>query len=468
MATADTTTASRPEDERLAPPRLISFGLQHILSMFGGVIAVPIIVGNAAGLDGPQIGTLLACALFVSGAATLLQTLGLPFFGSQLPLVQGISFASVATMLSIIGDDGQGGLQAVFGAVIVAALIGLVISPFFSEIIHFFPPVVTGSIITVIGLSLMPVAAGWITGQAEIGGEPNPAYLDPGNIGLAFLTLLFVLVMTKIPTLSRMAILLSLVLGTIVALIVGKTDFDGVGDASVFALPEPFAFGGPVFEIGAIVSMTIVVLVVMVETTADILAVGTIIGTKVTPRRVGDGLRADMLSSALAPVFNSFPATAFAQNVGLVALTGVSSRYVVAAGGLILLLLGLSPIAAAVVGVIPLPVLGGAGIVLFGIVAASGIRTLSQVKYRDNNNLVLVAAAVGFGMLPVVSQDFWSEFPEWFVTIFDSGISSCALMAVVLNIFFNMILPGTPEQPTGTAAGPPVMVREEELAPVEH
>ena len=175
-----------------------------------------------------------------------------------------------------------------------------------------------------------------------------------------------------------------------------------------------------------------------------------------------------MLSSALAPVFNSFPATAFAQNVGLVALTGVSSRYVVAAGGLILLLLGLSPIAAAVVGVIPLPVLGGAGIVLFGIVAASGIRTLSQVKYRDNNNLVLVAAAVGFGMLPVVSQDFWSEFPEWFVTIFDSGISSCALMAVVLNIFFNMILPGTPEQPTGTAAGPPVMVREEELAPVEH
>ena len=194
MATADTTTATRPEDERLAPPRLMSFGLQHILSMFGGVIAVPIIVGNAAGLDGPQIGTLLACALFVSGAATLLQTLGLPFFGSQLPLVQGISFASVATMLSIIGDDGQGGLQAVFGAVIVAALIGLVISPFFSEIIHFFPPVVTGSIITVIGLSLMPVAAGWITGQAEIGGEPNPAYLDPGNIGLAFLTLLFVLV----------------------------------------------------------------------------------------------------------------------------------------------------------------------------------------------------------------------------------------------------------------------------------
>ena len=146
------------------------------------------------------------------------------------------------------------------------------------------------------------------------------------------------------------------------------------------------------------------------------------------------------------------------------ALTGIKSRFVVAAGGLILVALGLSPLMAAVVGVIPLPVLGGAGIVLFGIVAASGIRTLSQVQYRDNNNLVLVAAAIGFGLLPVVSNEFWSEFPEWWVTIFDSGISSASIMAVVLNIFFNMILPGTPEQPTSIAAAPPVMVREKEIA----
>jgi xanthine permease len=458
------TDTTRPEDERLPVPTLFGYGVQHILSMFGGVIAVPIIVGNAAGLSGPEIGTLLACALFVSGAATLLQTLGLPFFGSQLPLVQGISFASVATMLSIIGDEGKDGLQNVFGAVIVAALIGLAISPFFSQIIRFFPPVVTGSIITVIGLSLMPVAAGWITGQPELGGEPNPAYLDPGNIGLAFLTFAFVLALTKVPTLSRLSILLGLVLGTIVALIVGKASFDGVGDASVFAFPEPFAFGGPAFEVGAIVSMTIVILVIMVETTADLLAVGTIIATKVDPRRVGDGLRADMAASALAPVFNSFPATAFAQNVGLVALTGIKSRFVVAAGGAILLVLGLSPLLAAVVRVIPLPVLGGAGIVLFGIVAASGIRTLSQVSYRDNNNLVIVAASVGFGLLPVVSPEFWTEFPEWFVTIFDSGISSAALMAVVLNVFFNMWLEGVPEAPGTVAAGPPIFVREEEIA----
>ena len=432
-------TPTRPEDERLSVPTLIGYGTQHILSMFGGVIAVPIIVGTAAGLSGPQIATLLSCALFVSGAATLLQTLGLPFFGSQLPLVQGISFASVATMLSIIGDDGEDGLRTVFGAVIIAGLIGLALSPFFSQVVRFFPPVVTGSIITVIGLSLMPVAAGWITGQAEIGGEPNPDFANPGEIGLALLTLAIVLVLTKVPKLSRLAILLGLLLGTTMAWLVGKTDFSGVGDASVLSLPEPFAFGGPTFQISAIVSMTIVILVTMVETTADLLAVGRIVGTKVDARRVGDGLRADMTACVLAPIVNSFPATAFAQNVGLVALTQIKSRFAVAVGGLILLVLGLSPQLAALVGVIPLPVLGGAGIVLFGIVAATGIRTLSEVEYRGNNNLVLVAVSLGFGLLPVVSDEFWSEFPDWFATIFDSGISSASIMAVGLNLFFNVL-----------------------------
>jgi xanthine/uracil permease len=190
-----------------------------------------------------------------------------------------------------------------------------------------------------------------------------------------------------------------------------------------------------------------VILVTMVETTADLLAVGRIVGTKVDARRVGDGLRADMAASALAPIVNSFPATAFAQNVGLVALTEVKSRFAVAVGGLILLVLGLSPLLAALVGVIPLPVLGGAGIVLFGIVAASGIRMLSEVDYRDNENLVLVAASLGFGLLPVVSSEFWSRFPDWFATIFGSGISSASIVAVGLNLFLNGPAPTAAVQP---------------------
>ncbi len=462
-----TKTTARPEDERLGLGRTFGYGIQHILAMFGGVIAVPLIVGGAAGLEPAEKALLVACGLFVSGLATMLQTLGVPYFGSQLPLVQGTSFAAVSTILAIIGDDGKEGMQHVFGAIIVATAIALVITPFFARVVRFFPAVVTGSIITVIGLSLMPVAAGWITGQAmtDVDGKmvENPDFASLENIGLALFTFLVVIVLSKIQVLSRLAVLLGLAIGTIVALILGKVDVSTVGAAAPFAFPQPLAFGLPLFEIGAIVSMVIVILVIMVETTADILAVGEVVGTKVDARRVGDGLRADMGASLIAPLFNAFPASAFAQNVGLVALTGIKSRFAVAAGGVILVVLGLSPMAAAVFSLIPGPVLGGAGIVLFGTVAASGVRTLSKVDYQGNNNLVIVAASLAFGLIPVVSPNFWHSFPDWFVTIFHSGISSAAIVAVLLNLFFNVFLPGTPEEPSGEAAAPPLRVQTGEI-----
>ena len=462
-----TTTTTRPEDERLGLGRTFGYGIQHILAMFGGVIAVPLIIGGAAGLDTAERALLVACGLFVSGLATLLQTLGLPFFGSRLPLVQGTSFAAVSTILAILGDRGAEGLQHVFGAVIVATALGLAIAPFFSRVVRFFPAVVTGSIITVIGLSLMPVAARWVTGNPTIVVDgavtENPNFASLDNVGLALFTFAVVIVLSKIKLLSRLAVLLGLAVGTIAALILGKVDLSVVGSAAPFAFPTPFAFGMPLFEIGAIISMVIVVLVIMVETTADVLAVGEVVGTKVDARRVGDGLRADMISSLVAPVFNSFPATAFAQNVGLVALTGIKSRFAVAAGGAILVVLGLSPMAAAVFSIIPSPVLGGAGIVLFGTVAASGVRTLSKVNYAGNNNLVIVAAALAFGLIPVVSPDFWHAFPEWFVTVFHSGISAAAIVAVLLNLFFNVFLPGTPDEPSGEAAAPALRVQTTEI-----
>lgn len=430
--------------------------------MFGGVIAVPLIIGGAAGLQGSQIALLLSCALFVSGVATVLQTLGVPYFGSQLPLVQGISFASVSTLTTVVTGRGEDGLRAGFGAVIVASVIALAIVPFFAQIVRFFPPVVTGSIITVIGLSLLPVAAGWVTGNAVINGQPNPNYASGSNLALAMATLLIVLVLSKFKATSRMAILLSLVLGTVIALITGQATWN-LGGASIVALPQPFAFGLPTFEVGAIIAMTIVMLVIMVETTADILAVGEVVGTKVDAKRVADGLRADMAASAVAPVFNSFPATAFAQNVGLVALSGIKSRFVVAAGGIVLAVLGLSPILAQIVRVIPGPVLGGAGIALFGTVAASGIRTLSKVNYQGNNNLLIVAVAVGFGLLPNLSPAFWNSLPEGLGTVMHSGISGAAIMAVLLNIGFNVIKPGEPEEPSHLVAAPALMVQESEV-----
>lgn len=458
---------ARPEDEFLGAGRTIGYGIQHILAMFGGVIAVPLIIGGAAGLDTAEKALLIACGLFISGLATLLQTIGVPFFGSQLPLVQGTSFAAVSTMLAIGAGKGETGMQHIFGAVLVAAAVGLIITPFFAKIVRFFPSVVTGSIITVIGLSLMPVAAGWITGQPTITVDgapaPNPDFANVQSIGLALFTFLVVIVLSKIKVLARLAVLLGLAVGTIVALIIGKASLAAVGTAAPFAFPQPFAFGMPLFETGAIISMIIVILVIMVETTADILAVGEVVGTKIDSRRVGDGLRADMASSLVAPIFNSFPATAFAQNVGLVALTGIKSRFAVAAGGCVLIVLGLSPMAAALFGIIPGPVLGGAGIVLFGTVAASGVRTLSKVDYHGNNNLIIVASAIAFGLIPVVSSNFWNAFPDWFVTIFHSGISAAAIVAVLLNLFFNVFMPDTPTETSGEAAAPALRVQTTEI-----
>lgn len=449
----------RPEDERLSVGSSFAYGFQHVLTMYGGIIAVPLIVGQAAGLSPADIGILIAAALFMGGLATLLQTIGVPFFGSQLPLVQGVSFASVATMVAIV--SGGGGLPAVFGAVIVSAAIGLLIAPVFSKIVRFFPPVVTGTVITTIGLTLMPVAANWAMG----GNRTAENYGSMANIGLAAVTLALVLLLSKVgsATISRLSILLAMVGGTVIAVVTGMADFSKVGQGPIAAFPTPFHLGAPTFEIAAIISMVIVVLVILTETMADILAVGEIVGTKVDSKRIAAGLRADMGSSLIAPIFGSFTQSAFAQNVGLVAVTKIKSRYVVAAGGVILVILGLLPVMGRVVAAVPTAVLGGAGIVLFGTVAASGIRTLAKVEYKNNMNLIIVAASIGFGMIPIAAPTFYDQFPSWFSTIFHSGISSAAVMAILLNLLFNHLQAGNSENQSVFVAGTGRVVREEDL-----
>lgn len=439
----------RPEDENLGVVANIAYGFQHVLTMYGGIIAVPLIVGQAAGLAPAEIGLLIAASLFVGGLATLLQTLGLPFFGCQLPLVQGVSFASVATIVAIVTTGG--GLPAVFGAVIAASILGLLITPVFSMIIKFFPPLVTGAVITTIGLTLMPVAARWAMG----GNSKAPDFGSMTNIGLAAFTLALVLLLSKLGSaaISRLSILLAMVIGTFAAWAVGLVDFSGIMTGPIFAFPTPMHFGAPTFEIAAIISMFIVVLVILVETSADILAVGDIIDTKIDSRRLGDGLRADMISSVVAPFFGSFTQSAFAQNVGLVAVTNVKSRFVVAFAGIILVALGLMPLMGRVIATVPTAVLGGAGIVLFGTVAASGIRTLAQVKYDNNMNLIIVATSIGFGMLPIAAPSFYDQFPDWFATIFHSGISSTAIMAILLNLLFNHFKVGNSDQQSVFVAG---------------
>jgi uric acid transporter len=457
-----TTTEKHPVDQTLPFLQMFTYGLQHVLSMYAGVVAVPLIVGTALKLSGPEITYLVSAGLFISGLATLLQTIGVWKFGARQPIVQGTSFAAVSTILAVgTAQGGVDGLRAVFGALIVAGLLGLLIAPVFTRLLRFFPEVVTGVVITVIGISLLPVAIRWAAG----GTPGTPTFGDPKNIAVAAITMaLIVLIYRFLPgAFGRVAILLGLVLGTVVAIPFGLTNFSRIADANIVQLTLPFHFGLPTFAVGAIVSMFIVMLVIMTETTADILAIGQVIDKPADRQTVTNGLRADMLSTSVAAIFNGFSVSAFAQNVGLVAVTKIKSRYVVAAGGVILVLLGLLPVLGRVVAAVPTAVLGGAGIVLFGTVAASGIRTLAKVEYRNNMNLIIVAASLGFGMIPIAAPTFYDKFPSWFGTIFHSGISSAAVMAILLNLLFNHLKKGNSENQSVFVAGTGRVIREEDL-----
>ena len=220
---------------------------------------------------------------------------------------------------------------------------------------------------------------------------------------------------------KRTSIMIGIVVGTLVAIPLGFTDFGNVGDSNVFGVPTPFHFGAPTFALSVVVTMVIVMIVSMIETTGDLIAVGEIVGKEADEETIVGGLRADGFSSALGGIFNTFPYTAYAENVGLVSLSGVKSRWVVATAGGIMVVLGLFPILGAVVAAVPLPVLGGAGLVMFGTVAAIGAKTLNKVDFDHRGNLIIVAVSLGIGLVPVRNEAIYADFPQWFTTIMGSG-----------------------------------------------
>ncbi|RJQ78321.1 nucleobase:cation symporter-2 family protein [Amycolatopsis panacis] len=423
--------ARHPVDAAPPLPQLVLGGVQHVAAMYAGVVAPPLVIGAAVGLSPGQLALLISAALFTAGLATLLQTLGIWRFGARLPLVNGVTFAAVAPILAIAAQHRSGNaLGIVFGATLTGGVFMVLAAPFFSKLTRFFPPVVTGTVITLIGISLLPVAVQWISAQ-------RPA-VRPSGLLLAGVTLAAVLVFTRFlhGFWSRIALLLGLVAGTLVAWPLGQVDTSTLRQAPVFGIASPFHFGAPRFEVAAILSMLVVMLVTMAESTADLLALGEIVDRPTTSRTLADGLRADGLSTAVGTIFGGFACTAFAQNIGLVSLTRMYSRYVVAAAGAVLVLLGAFPIAGGIVALVPQPVLGGAGLVLFGSVAVSGVRTLAKASFEHPANVAIVAASLGVGLIPIAAPGFYSGFPAALQVVLNSGISAGCVTAVVLNLVF--------------------------------
>ncbi|TDJ76150.1 purine permease [Pseudomonas putida] len=421
-----------PVDEVLPPRELFTFGLQHVLVMYAGAVAVPLILGSALGLTQAQVVTLINANLLTSGIATLIQTLGLWRFGARLPLIQGCSFIALAPMI-MIGKEF--GLPHVFGAVIAAGALTIAIAPLFSRLLRFFPPVVIGSLITVIGISLMPAAAIWLGG-----GQPGSAdFGKPANLmlGMATVALTLVIHARFRGFIGNLSVLLGLIVGSLVAAACGMTDFSRVGDAAWFELSAPMAFGVPEFAFTPVLIMLLAMLVIMAETTGNCLAIGKLTGKPTDQRTLGNAFRADGLSTMLGGVFNSFPYNAFTQNTGLIALSRVKSRFVVAAAGAIMVLMGLFPKLGALIASVPTPVLGGCAIVMFGMTTVAGIQELARVRFEGTRNGLIVAVSVSIGVLPMSMPALFEHVSGPLKLVLESGIFLAAVSAILLNLLLN-------------------------------
>jgi len=441
-------TNSHLLDQPLPPVRCAALGLQHVLVMYAGTVAVPLIVGGALGLSKADIAFLINADLLAAGLATLIQALGLFGFGIRMPVMMGVTFASVGPMIAI-GTDPSLGLTAIYGATIVSGLFGMAMAPLMGRVLGVFPPLVTGTVITLIGVSLMGVAINWAGGGQPSHTEmvngvqhavSNPGYGDPGKLAIAGLVLLVVIAISRYGRglIGNIAVLLGIVVGVIVSLALGLMHFDGLAETPWIAVTTPFHFGMPRFELSAVISMCIVMMITLVESTGMFLALGAITGRQVTPELLTRGLRADGLGTVIGGVFNTFPYTSFSQNVGLVTVTGVRSRYVAAAGGVILVLLALFPKLAHIVASVPSFVLGGAGIVMFGMVAATGVRILGSIDFAQNRHgLFVIAISIGLGLIPTLSPSLFQHLPAWLHPITHSGIVLGTLSAVILNLFYN-------------------------------
>ena len=460
-------------DEVLPAPKLITLGFQHVLVMYAGAIAVPLIVGRALNLPPEEVAFLISADLFVCGIVSIIQSFGATqYFGIKLPVMMGVTFASVGPMVAIATSmPGHEGARALFGSIIAAGIIGILIAPVVSKMLRFFPPVVTGTLILTIGISLMPIGINWIFGlqvgptapnvvdpeaaawleSARAAGDvpasvalaatvPNPLYASGRNILIALLVLGTILVVSRYAKgfLANIAVLVGIAVGGIVAAALGMMQFDKVATAEWFAFIKPLHFGMPTFDPIMILTMLLVMLVTMIESTGMFLALGDMCKKPITQKSLAAGLRADGLGTAIGGLFNTFPYTSFSQNVGLVGVTGIRSRYVCVAGGAIMIVLGLIPKMGALVESLPTTVLGGAGLVMFGMVAATGVRILSRVDFAGNrHNLFIVAISIGMGMIPMIAPHFNQWMPHAIHPLIHSGILLAAITAVLLNWFYN-------------------------------
>ncbi|MGC4377455.1 nucleobase:cation symporter-2 family protein [Fictibacillus sp. Mic-4] len=412
--------------------KVFSLGFQHVLAMYAGAVIVPLIIGQQLHLTTEQLSYLVSIDLATSGLATLLQVWSNRFFGIGLPVVLGCTFTAVGPMLAI---GKSFGMTAIYGSIIFSGLIVVLISGLFGKIARLFPPIVTGSVITVIGVTLIPVAI-----EDMAGGKGSPGFGSIENLILSFGVLLFIIVVYRFCKgyLRAIAVLLGMIVGTIAAYLMGMVDLMPVKEASWFHMVHPFYFGVPSFHLSGMITMTIVAIVSLVESTGVFMALSEICEKDLKTNDLTKGYRSEGLASILGGLFNAFPYTTFSQNVGLLQLSGVKTKNVIYAAGGILVVLGFVPKIATITTLIPTSVLGGAMMAMFGMVVAAGIKTLSKVDFSKQENLLIIALSVGVGLGVTVEPQMFVKLPQGVQLITSNGIVAGSLTAILLNILFTL------------------------------
>ncbi|MGF1716486.1 nucleobase:cation symporter-2 family protein [Photobacterium chitinilyticum] len=410
------------------PPRGVTFflALQHMLASIGGIVAVPLIVGGAIGLPENEVVTLISASLFVSGLATIVQCIGVGPAGIRLPVVMGSSFAFLGTLIAI---GKTSGMSTILGAAFVGSFMVIIASFYMEQIRKLFPNLVSGVVVTLIGLTILPVAMNWI-GDAPAG---DPEFASLPKIFLAAASLAVVISVSVFckGAIAASAIVIGLAAGYVLAIPMGMVDLTQLYEAQWVASPEPFKYG-MTFSMPAIISMTLVYLVVVAEATGDFMALGSNCHVEVSGKDLKRGLLGDGLGSTFGSMLSAMPVASFSQNVGIVGISGVASRFVVAVTGILLVLGGLFPKLAALAVTVPKPVLGGVGFVMFGMIAYAGIRMLLNAADSRRNALV-VCVGLASGLAVTLEPRLLQHFPEDLKMVFHSGITTGTLATVVLN-----------------------------------
>ncbi len=401
---------------------------QHLLAALGGIIAVPLVIGNVLKLPTEDTITLVNAALLISGVVTVIQCKGLGPVGIRLPSVMGTSFTFVAAALAI--GFSEYGIAGILGSSLIGSLVMIIGSFFMPYIRKLFPPLVTGTVVMMIGLSLIPVAVDWFAGGQR--GDAN--YATPENLMMASFVLVIVVVLVQWGKgiFSAAAIVIGMMTGYLVCLAMGWVSFEGVKQAQTFAIPQPLHFG-LAFPISGIIGMSIAYLVTIVESSGNFLALGNATKTEITGKHLRGGVLADGLGSALAAIMSTTPFSSFSQNIGVISLTGVASRHVVALTGVLLALAGLFPVFGALIVSIPLPVLGGAGLMMFAMIIAAGIQMLDKVA-RSKRNGLIIAISIGCGLAVTTRPELLDKLPHFFKEVLGSGITVGSLLALILNL----------------------------------